>query len=689
MVILEIKRTDYKNRFFCTTRWLLLCVCILMLRRSAAAQITATNGTVKATVQSSTDATSLQSANGATPGQPTAPTPETAKKLFSLPTPFPPGLIQGIDAKAQSREILAHLGEVVRYYRMAVAPIQKVGAPSDALYVQQAQTEATQIGQLAFRAARSQAEFLSRIPSATPTADQPPVKELNRVTETLRSLAKKIADLQAQDLALDQQIKNAHSGERPALQDQKSDVEGQLKLSNAVAVALQKIVTSSVGETGGLQGNIDRLQHSVPELIDSQNKAVAPTLDSMGSIREAGVSTQAVVLFQLLSTERAINERVVVLKQLQDEAEALRAPLVKVLSATFAASQSIQSDTGTSSAELKAKGRKYDDLTDAFTTLSDVAIPLSQEVLLLEQAQSTLGSWRTSVSEARGTILHFLLLRVVAIALVLGIILTLSAVWKRAATRYVHDVQRRRQILLIRRLVIGFLSGLVLIFGFVTQFNSLATFAGFITAGIAVGLQTILLSVAAYFFIVGRYGVKVGDRITVAGVTGDVVEVGLVRFYLLELIGSGTELHSTGRIAVFANSILFQAGTPLYKQIPGTGYAWHELTVKFKAGMDYQPALEVVRDIVESVYKTYQGELEKQHREVEGWLDTAIRGPAVESRLQLVDGPQFAVLYPVQITDAAETDEKIVTAILAALCGETHLSKVIEGTPSVRAVVKN
>ena len=82
--------------------------------------------------------------------------------------------------------------------------------------------------------------------------------------------------------------------------------------------------------------------------------------------------------------------------------------------------------------------------------------------------------------------------------------------------------------MLVRRTVLGFLGGMVVIFGFVTQFSSLATFAGFITAGIAVGLQTILLSVAAYFFIIGRYGVRVGDRISVAGVTGDVVEVGLV-----------------------------------------------------------------------------------------------------------------------------------------------------------------
>ncbi len=576
---------------------------------------------------------------------------------------------------------------MVRYYRMAVAPIQKVGEPSDALYVQQVQSEATQMGQLAFRAARSQAEFISRIPSAA-ASEQAAPKEMSRVSDTLRRLSKQISDLQAQDSALDQQIAHARAAQRPILQDQKNDVEGQLKLTNAVAEALQKVAAASVGETGDLQGSIDRLQHSVPELVSNQNQAVVPALETMSSIREVGVTTQATVLFQLLSTEHAIDERVVELKLLHDQVDALRAPLVKVLSATFTASQSIMSDAGNSSAELQAKRKKYDDLTDAFTTLSDVAIPLSQEVLLIEQAQSTLGAWRASVSAERVTIFRFLLLRVVAIIGVLALLFVVSALWKRAAIKYVHDVRRRRQILLIRRIVIGFLSGLVLILGFVSQFNSLATFAGFITAGIAVGLQTILLSVAAYFFIVGRYGVKVGDRITVAGVTGEVVEVGLVRFYLLELTGAGTELHSTGRIAVFANSVLFQAGTPLYKQIPGTGYAWHELTIKFKAGMDYQPALVVVREIVESVYKTYQSVLEKQHREVEGWLDTAIQAPGVESRLQLVDGPQFAILYPVQIDEASRVDEQIVGQILAALCGETHLAKIIDGTPSVRAVVK-
>jgi small-conductance mechanosensitive channel len=124
--------------------------------------------------------------------------------------------------------------------------------------------------------------------------------------------------------------------------------------------------------------------------------------------------------------------------------------------------------------------------------------------------------------------------------------------------------------LVLRRVVIGFLIVIVLTVGFVSEFSSLATFAGFITAGIAVGLQAVLLSVAAYFFIIGRYGIRVGDRISVAGITGDVVDIGLVRLYLMELAGTGLDFYPTGRIVVFSNSVLFQTGTPLFKQIPGT-----------------------------------------------------------------------------------------------------------------------
>ncbi|MCU1321229.1 MAG: MscS Mechanosensitive ion channel [Acidobacteriaceae bacterium] len=277
-------------------------------------------------------------------------------------------------------------------------------------------------------------------------------------------------------------------------------------------------------------------------------------------------------------------------------------------------------------------------ITTQFKALTAASIPLTQEIIVLEQSRVNLTAWQTSVDREYSSILHSLFLRILVVGIALALILAGGEVWTHITNKYVRDIRRRRQFLLVRRTVVGLLSAIVLLFGFVTQFNSLATFAGFITAGIAVGLQTILLSVAAYFFIIGRYGVKVGDRIIVASVTGDVIDVGLVRFYMMELAGSGTELNPTGRVAVFSNAVLFHADTPLYKQIPGTEYAWHELIVKLTEGANYKLVCEAIMREVHTVFEGYRAQIERQHQGVERQMQTSIGPPAIESRLQFNGG---------------------------------------------------
>lgn len=645
-------------------------------------------------------------ANGSAPGQATAPKPATAAHLSALPEPLPAFLTQGIDVSARSNAILEHLSEVIRFYRMTVIPIQKTGEPSDMLYAEQAQATATQVAQLAFQSAREEAALLARIQGKSGAGSgQLAEGEAQRLRSVQLRVAKQVEDLRTQRDALEKQLATSRARTRPALEQQKEDVEGQLQLAEAMSEALSKVTGLSISQTNsGLQGDIDKLQHAIPEVTDSKIKPVTNTIDSIGSLRDAGVSTQAIVLFQLMGTQHAIDQRVDDIQKLRAQAVELRTPLIKILRSTVDAGQKLQSQTtvngsapasagsapqASGSNELEATKKSFAQLTDAFKTISGVSVPISQEVLLLEQAQGNLVSWRAAVDAERSNIIHSLLLRVLTIALALGLTLGLGEVWRRAAARYVQDIRRRRQLLLIRRLTIGFLSGLVLILGFVTQFSSLATFAGFITAGIAVGLQTILLSVAAYFFIVGRYGVRVGDRITVANVTGDVVEVGLARFYMMELSGSGTELHPTGRIAVFANSVLFQTGTPLYKQIPGTSYAWHEITVKLKPDSDYRAALDMIRGAVDKVYGEYKSLIEKQHADIEAWIDATVREPNIEARLQFSDGLQYAVLYPVPVATAGAADEKIVEELLNAMSKDTDTARAIDGPPTVRAIIKN
>ena len=469
---------------------------------------------------------------------------------------------------------------------------------------------------------------------------------------------------------------------------------------------MQKVSSvSSISNETGFLAQVSQLEQSAPGLIAGK-PAVGATLESLSAAKSAGVTSQAGVLFRLLGTRQSIEGLLKEEDSLHQQAVSLHDPLVSILRKKIAEGEALAQQTSgatvgslspasaatgaqSAGANLAATRKNFDDLTTTFKRISAASIPLSQEITAIEQGRANLQAWYTAVNDEYISILHSLLLRVAGIAAALLIIFILGEGWRRATTKYVRDIRRRRQLMVVRRLVIGFLSGLVMIFGLVSQFSSLATFAGFITAGLAVGLQTILLSVAAYFFIIGRYGVKVGDRITVAGVTGDVAEVGLVRFYMLELAGSGTDLYPSGRIAVFSNAVLFQAGTPLYKQLPGTEYLWHEMTVKLNPGAEFQPAMETMLKSVQGVYDTYREQIERQHQVLESWMDTSFDVPSIQSSLQLADaGPQFWIRFPVLIREINAIDDKMNRALMHAIESDEKTKGAVAAPPVIKAAVK-
>jgi small-conductance mechanosensitive channel len=523
--------------------------------------------------------------------------------------------------------------------------------------------------------------------------------------------------LKAQDAALEKQLETARPRDVPGLEEQREQTKGELELQTAIEDALGRItsISTSASETG-FSAQIVQLERSAPALATGKPTAVSPTLENLSAAKSGGVAGQAEVLFALLGTKRSIETLSKEADALHQEATDVRAPLINALRRTIAQGEALsqqvsaappatpaaESPTRTrastaktpvqpaiTASDLAATRKSFDTLTATFKTISAASVPLSQEIVAIEQSQASFQVWQRAVAEEYTSIMWSLLTRVITIAIALLLIFVLGEVWRRATTKYIHDVRRRRQILVIRRLAIGFLSGLVMIFGLVTQFSSLATFAGFITAGLAVGLQTILLSVAAYFFIIGRYGVKVGDRITIAGVTGDVAEVGLVRFYVLELAGSSTDLYPSGRVAVFSNAVLFQAGTPLYKQLPGTEYLWHELTVKLTADADYRPAVQAMLNTVQKVYDGYRHQIERQHQELESWMDSSFASPEVQSSLQLVDGGlQFWARFPVLIRQVTETDNRMTESLLETIASDPKIKAVVGAPPVIKAAVK-
>ena len=611
------------------------------------------------------------------------------------------------DNAARGKAIVAHLNAVLRLYRDSQAPIQRTGEPSDLVYRDQAVAQATQIARYAFQSAKAEAALMEPSGQGTSSAAG---SQAQRLEQTRNNVEQQITQLKAQDAELARRIGGASGRRLAELQQQRQQVEGELELQTTMDDALSKIAgIANASNSTGFAAQVSQLERSAPGLGANLPVTAAPTLESLTTARSAGVTSQAKVLFELLNAREGIDGLLEEAKGVHQQALDLRTPLVNRLKATIAEGQALAETASAPAATTKTAGKgaaktgaaaeqgataastlaAFNQLTGTFKGISAASVPLSQEILTLEQDQAVLQAWRSAVNDEYLSIMRSLLLRVALIAIALLVIFVLGEAWTRATRRYVKDVRRRRQLLLVRRLATGFLSGLVLIFGLVTQFSSLATFAGFITAGIAVGLQTILLSVAAYFFIIGRYGVKVGDRITISGVTGDVVEVGLVRFYMMELAGNGTDLYPSGRVAVFSNAVLFQAGTPLYKQMPGTHYAWHELTVKLASDADYQPAVQEMVQALQKVYETYGGQIESQHRSLETWMDSSLDSPGVQSNVQFQDGGlQLWVRFPVTLRQAADIDEKMSEALARLMSSDERVKAAVSAPPVIKAAVK-
>ena len=222
---------------------------------------------------------------------------------------------------------------------------------------------------------------------------------------------------------------------------------------------------------------------------------------------------------------------------------------------------------------------------------------------------------------------------------------------------------------------------------FASELGTLATFAGLLTAGVAVALQNVILSVAGYFFLIGKYGVRVGDRVQVCGVTGQVIDIGLVRLHLMEIDGSSS-MRPTGRVVVFSNAVIFQPNAGLFKQIPGTKFDWHEITLTVAPDSDYRHVEERLMTAVNVVFTDYSDGIDSQRRNMEQNLRTlSAKKLLPESRLRLTQsGLEVIIRYPVELDNAAEVDDRITRELLDAIESEPKLRLVGSSTPNLQVI---
>jgi small-conductance mechanosensitive channel len=133
-----------------------------------------------------------------------------------------------------------------------------------------------------------------------------------------------------------------------------------------------------------------------------------------------------------------------------------------------------------------------------------------------------------------------------------------------------------------------------------------ASIAGLVTAGLAVALQRVITSFAAYHIVLRGRVYTVGDRITMGGVRGDVVRVGFMQTAVMEMGAPPPNQNEfketwvaarqyTGRIVSLTNDKIFD--NPVYNYTREFPYMWDELMIPIKYGADHERAEAILLDI--------------------------------------------------------------------------------------------
>lgn len=152
-------------------------------------------------------------------------------------------------------------------------------------------------------------------------------------------------------------------------------------------------------------------------------------------------------------------------------------------------------------------------------------------------------------------------------------------------------------------------------FIWVDAFDNLSTYLGLVSAGIAIALSDLLKNMAGWIYIISRRPLNVGDRVEVRAFKGDVVDIRLFRFSLMEVGGWVGAEQSTGRLVHVPNGLVFTHEVANYTE--GFAYIWHEIPVLITFESDWKLAERLMLDV-----------LKNDAPDIEGPAGTTIRATA-------------------------------------------------------------
>ena len=464
-------------------------------------------------------------------------------------------------------QVIGYLLQSVTWYRHLYTEQQVASDPGDLVFLNDNQALESQIVKLSFEFAKADAALAKTATSphdAPPTLAAPASADLAHFIE-LKNRNDQLTQQTSEDIGkLNEKIASARKDDKK-LKAALDDTQSRLELLQAVSQAVNDLVHfvqtagTAQANTATLDLTIDDLAQSIPELSSpatplSKLQTQDPGSRTSNSWRETGIVGLASEVSALGRKLRVADEKIRLTNNFSLSAKNMRTPMSDFI--TLVLQRAVTSNLQTSNLQLlRERKSQLDALTLELKAFSPAILALDKQKALLEDYESHLLPWRTAVASEYRQAWKKLAIRLLIVALIVGLLFGMGEISRRLALSRIQDPNRRRVISMVHRLLTLFAIAVVALFSVASDLSSLATYFGLLTAGMAVALQNVILASLGYLVLMGKRGIRIGDRIQVSGITGDVINMGMLQFQLREF--DVAEERFTGHVATFSNSLVF------------------------------------------------------------------------------------------------------------------------------------
>jgi small-conductance mechanosensitive channel len=461
------------------------------------------------------------------------------------------------------------------------------------------------------------------------------LREANSTTKVLTGdaleLSKKVTRLQQlvkDDQATVNSLTATAKGTGPAAAEAADDLEvakAQLGLDNDQLADVQQDLAEKVGDKRGKIQQELAAREAAMKKYDEQVNAGGQT--SVVSAKRYGT------LYGRLRAWFGSRDRRALLLDAQKEAEGDAA----ALAADHERRESKMDAQAAASAAAGQTMSRADRLTQIQKLADQRSILgiLGDREASQRQLAEVYGKWGAQVKIQHDIVTHMTLVSFSIVALILLIAVSVAMAGRKVIEGSKMENRQKRTLQTIFTLgtqVLALLVILLVVFGPGSP-GSLPTILGLVTAGLTVVFQDFILGFMGWFVLMGKNGIRVSDWVEIAGVGGEVAEIGLFRTVLLETGNWTGKGHPTGRQISFGNKY---AITGTYFNYSTNGqWMWDEIQVSIPAKEDSYETIEKIQKAVVEETKQDSAIAEAEWRKVtrqRGMSQFSAASPSVDIR---------------------------------------------------------